>query len=103
MLKKVIWSPSAEKDFELILDYLQLKWNQKIINSFINKIDDNINLILEDYKIFPVINEELQIRKSVISKQNTLYYREKSGTLEIVRLFDSRQDPNKLKFNTKKH
>ena len=103
MLKKVIWSPSAEKDFELILDYLQLKWNQKIINSFINKIDDNINLILEDYKIFPVINDELQIRKSVISKQNTLYYREKSGTLEIVRLFDSRQDPNKLKFNTKKH
>ncbi len=103
MLKKVIWSPSAEKDFELILDYLQLKWNNKIINSFINKIDDNINLILEDYKIFPVINEELQIRKSVISKQNTLYYREKSGNLEIVRLFDSRQDPNKLKFNTKKH
>ena len=103
MLKKVIWSPSAEKDFELILDYLQLKWNHKIVNSLINKIDDNINLILEDYKIFPVINDELQIRKSVISKQNTLYYREKSGTLEIVRLFDSRQDPYKLKFNTKKH
>jgi len=55
-------------------------------------------LILEDYKIFPVINEELQIRKSVISKQNTIYYRENAGKLEIVRLFDSRQDPNKLEF-----
>ncbi|WP_165750591.1 type II toxin-antitoxin system RelE/ParE family toxin [Cellulophaga sp. Z1A5H] len=98
MLKEVIWSPSAENDFELILDYLQLNWNDRIINRFINKVDDNIRLILEDYKIFPVINEDLQIRKSVISKQNTLYYREKSGKLEIVRLFDSRQDPNKLKF-----
>ena len=98
MLKEVIWSPSAEKDFESILDYLQLKWNNRIINKFINKVDDNISLILEDYKIFPIINEELQIRKSVISKQNTLYYREKAGKLEIVRLFDSRQNPNKLKF-----
>ena len=98
MLKEVIWSPLAEKDFESILDYLQLKWNDRIINKFINKVDDNISLILEDYKIFPIINEELQIRKSVISKQNTLYYREKGGKLEIVRLFDSRQNPNKLKF-----
>ncbi|WP_055437659.1 type II toxin-antitoxin system RelE/ParE family toxin [Lacinutrix algicola] len=98
MLKEVIWSPSAENDFESILDYLQLHWNERIINRFINKVDDNISLILEDYKIFPVINEELQIRKSVISKQNTLYYREKSGKLEIVRIFDSRQDPHKLKF-----
>ena len=98
MLKEVIWSPLAEKDFESILDYLQLKWNDRIINRFINKVDDNIGLILEDYKIFPIINEELQIRKRVISKQNTLYYREKAGKLEVVRLFDSRQNPNKLKF-----
>ncbi|GAA3629514.1 type II toxin-antitoxin system RelE/ParE family toxin [Flavivirga jejuensis] len=73
MLKEVIWSPPAEKDFESILDYLQLKWNDRIINKFISKVDDNISLILEDHRIFPVINEELQIRKSVISKQNILY------------------------------
>lgn len=101
MLKEVIWSPLAEEDFELILDYLQLNWSDRIIKNFINKVDDNINLILEDSKIFPVINDELQIRKSVISKQNTLYYREISGKLEIVRFFDSRQDPNKLKFQAK--
>ncbi|WP_121665608.1 type II toxin-antitoxin system RelE/ParE family toxin [Mesonia aquimarina] len=98
MLKEVIWSPSAENDFESILNYLQLNWDDRIVNRFINKVDDNINLIIKDSKIFPVINEDLQIRKSVISKQSTLYYREKTGKLEIVRLFDSRQDPNKLKF-----
>jgi len=98
MLKEVIWSPLAESDFESILDYLQSNWNDRMINRFINKVDDTISLILEDHKIFPLINKELQIRKSVISKQNTLYYREKARKLEIVRLFDSRQDPNKLKF-----
>ena len=98
MLKQVIWSPAAENDFESILDYLQTKWNDRIINKFINKVDDNISLILEDHKIFPVINKELQIRKSVISKQNSLYYRKKAGKIEIIRFFDSRQDPKKLKF-----
>ncbi|WP_366915397.1 type II toxin-antitoxin system RelE/ParE family toxin [uncultured Polaribacter sp.] len=91
-------SPAAENDIESILEYLKLNWNERIINRFINKVDDNIGLILEDPKIFPIINEELQIRKSVISKQSTLYYRENAGKLEIVRLFDSRQDPIKLKF-----
>ena len=98
MLKKVIWSPAAENDIETILDYLQLNWNERIINRFINKVDDNVSLILEEPKIFPIINQELQIRKSVISKHNTLYYRVKEETLEIIRLFDSRQDPNKLTF-----
>ena len=98
MLKKVIWSPAAENDIETILDYLQLNWNERIINRFINKVDDNVSLILEEPKIFPIINQELQIRKSVISKHNTLYCRVKEETLEIIRLFDSRQDPNKLTF-----
>lgn len=98
MLKEVVWSPSAESDFESILDYLVLNWNNKIVNRFINKVDDTIDLILEDPKIFPLINIDLQIRKSVISKHNTIYYRENAEKIEVVRLFDSRQDPNKLKF-----
>lgn len=96
--RKIIWSPAAEEDLISILDYLQNKWSQRVINKFINKIDDNVGLILEDPKIFPIINQELQIRKSVVTKHNTFYYREVSEGVEIVRLFDSRQDPVKLKF-----
>jgi plasmid stabilization system protein ParE len=98
MTREVIWSPASERDFEAILEYLQIKWSRRVISKFINKVDDNIGLILEDPKIFPVINEELQIRKSVITKQNSLYYREINQKIEIVRLFDTRQDPRKLTF-----
>lgn len=98
MTKEIIWSPAAEKDFEKILEYLEFKWNNRIARRFINKVDDSIDLIVEDPKIFPLINEELQIRKSVITKQNTLFYRVSDSSIEIVRLFDTRQDPNKLEF-----
>jgi plasmid stabilization system protein ParE len=98
MTREIIWSPDAVNDFESILEYLELKWSNRIARRFINKIDDNIELIIEDPKIFPLINQEMQIRKSVITKQNTLFYREINGKIEIVRLFDTRQDPQKLTF-----
>lgn len=98
MSKKVIWSPVAQKDLEKILDYLNSKWSESIVTKFINKVDDNIGLIIEDPIIFPLINEELNIRKSVITKHNTLFYRETSDEIQIVRLFDTRQDPKKMIF-----
>ena len=98
MNREIIWSPAAEKDFEIILDYLIERWSENVVSKFINKVDDNINLICEDPKIFSVINKEMKIRKSVITKQNTLFYREIDGKIEIVRLFDTRQEPKKLKF-----
>jgi len=98
MSRAVVWSPAAENDFEDILDYLQNNWSDKAINKFIDKVDDYIQLIRKDAKLFPIIHTELQIRKCVVTKQNTLYYRETHSTIEIVRLFDTRQDPKKLKF-----
>lgn len=74
MRSEVIWSPTAEQDLESILDYLQHKWSNRIINKFINKVDANISVILEDPKIFPIINEKLKIRKSVITKQKVFTY-----------------------------
>ncbi len=61
MNREVIWSPASERDFEAILEYLQIKWSGRVISKFINKVDDIIGLILEDPKIFPIINEKLQI------------------------------------------
>lgn len=29
MTKQIIWSPASEEDFENILDYLSIHWNQK--------------------------------------------------------------------------
>ena len=98
MTKQIIWSPASEKDFQAILEYLNTQWNRNVILKFINKVDDTIRLISENSKLFPIINDDLKIRKCVISKQNTLFYREVHKNIEIVRLFDSRQDPKKLNF-----
>ncbi len=99
MLREIIWSPLAEKDLENILEYLADNWNQKVIKHFLNKIDTIINQIAKVPNQFPIINRKLQVRKCVVTKQNTLFYREIERKIEILRLYDTRQDPKRLKFH----
>jgi plasmid stabilization system protein ParE len=98
MLREIIWSPLAEKDLGNILEYLSENWNQRVITRFLNKIDIATNQIAKVPNQYPIINRNLQVRKCVVTKQNTLFYREIEKRIEILRLYDTRQDPKKLKF-----
>ena len=98
MHREIIWSPLAEKDLGNILEYLSEKWNQKVIIRFLNKIDLATDQISKVPNQYPIINKKLQVRKCVVTKQNSLFYREIEKQIEILRLYDTRQDPKKLKF-----
>ena len=98
MPNKIIWSPLANHDFEIILDHLSENWNNQIAIIFLENLDSFIETILENPQIFPFANKKLGVRKSVISKQNTLYYKENNGDIEILRIFDTRQNPEKIKY-----
>ncbi len=98
MHRKIVWSPLADRDIENILEYLNKNWNQKVIIRFLNKINIATKQILKNPHQYPIINKKLQVRKCVVTKQNTLFYRNTEKTIEILRLYDTRQDPEKLKF-----
>ncbi len=98
MNREVIWSPLAERDLGNILEYLAKNWNQKVIIRFLNKINLVTNQIAKVPNQYPIINKKLQVRKCVVTKQNTLFYREIEKRIEILRLYDTRQNPKKTKF-----
>ena len=98
MAKNIIWSPAAESDLKSVLSYLDEKWSVLVVNQFINKVDSFVSLIAEEPKLFPTINKKHNVRKCVLTKQNTLFYRENKDSIDIIRLFDTRQDPKKLKY-----
>ncbi len=98
MPKQVIWSPLSERDFNDILDYLLENWGSEVVTRFIDIVEDLIEQISLNPKQFPVIHKKLKVRKCVITKHNTLYYRDRRDYVDILRIFDNRQDPHKLKF-----
>jgi plasmid stabilization system protein ParE len=98
MPRQLIWSPLAENDFAAILQYLQDNWESAVVSKFIDLTEEIIEQVSINPKQFPVIQKSKRIRKCVITKHNTLFCRERKYYIDILRIYDTRQDPNKLKF-----
>lgn len=99
MPRKIIWAPLAEKDFITILDYLHENWDDSVVQNFIGIVDNLISQIILNPKQFPLIKKKSNVRRCVLTKHNTLFYLFGKDTIAILRIFDNRQDPNKLIFN----
>ena len=95
--KTVIWSPSAQNDLENIADYLIHDWSIKVVTTFLERLNRIIEQIRVNPGQYPLIHRTLDVRKCILTKHNKLYYRIKSKQIEIIRIFDTRQDPDKLK------
>jgi plasmid stabilization system protein ParE len=98
MSKPILWSPLAHSDFADLLEYLEANWNTTICINFIEILDLHLIQIQKNPTQFPFLNKELQIRKCVVTKHNSLYYRETEKQIEILRIYDTRQNPENLKF-----
>ena len=98
MVKKIIWSTESEQDFSKILAYLETKWDNSAAINFIDLIDLLLRQISTTPIQYPLINKKLNIRKCVITKHNSLFYRNRRDYIELLRIFDTRQDPDKLSF-----
>lgn len=98
MAKPINWSALSIMDFESILSYLNSHWDQKVVNQFIEFVDKLISQISINPKQFPLIHKRKKVRKCVIDKHNTLFYRDRRGNVDILRIYDTRQSPQKLRF-----
>ncbi|WP_339882236.1 type II toxin-antitoxin system RelE/ParE family toxin [Polaribacter vadi] len=97
MIRKVVISKTTEKKLDSLFNYLIEKWSIKVKNEFIEKLDYSIELIRNQPELFPESKEGKKIRKCVVTKQTTLFYRFTSKQINVVTIFDTRQSPKKLK------
>lgn len=97
MSRIVVISKTAEKKLEKLFDYLIENWSVTIKKEFIKKLDSSIEIIQNEPEIFPESKKGKGLRKCVITKQITLFYRYNSKRINIVTIFDTRQNPEKLK------
>ncbi|SMO79937.1 type II toxin-antitoxin system RelE/ParE family toxin [Solitalea koreensis] len=97
MGRKVVISKLAENKLENLFNYLIENWSLKAKRDFVKKIDQFIDVIKEHPESFPESQIERGLHKCVITKQTTLYYRFDSKQIKVVTIFDTRQNPQKIK------
>lgn len=98
MHRQIVWSPLAENDFANILAYINENWDEKVTNQFIDLTEEIIEQISINPRQFPVVYKKVKIRKCVLTRHNTMFYRASKSQVEILRIYDTRQDPDNLIF-----
>ncbi len=97
-MNQIIWSPEAEIDLSIILNYLNENWQNEVALNFIDRLDKLLIQIQNNPFQFALFSNQLNIRSCVISKHNTVYYLFENQTIYVLRIFDTRQNPDQLTF-----
>jgi|SRR5690554_785950 len=91
---KIRWTKHALNELARTLEYLEKNFSEKEIRRLAWKIESTTEMLARNPKMFPE-SETRNVRKVVILKYNTLYYRIKHDSVEILSFFSNRQSPRK--------
>lgn len=94
---KIFWTDEALENLEEILDYLTNNWTQREVDNFKKILSRQVSLIEKYPKIFPVSNYRPGLRKAILSKQTTVFYKLSGQIIYIVYLFNSKRDIERIK------
>jgi plasmid stabilization system protein ParE len=94
---KILWTDNALKELQNSVGFLKAYWTEKELRKFATDLDKTLNLISQNPYLFQESAIKKEIRRAVVLKINTLYYRINANNVEILSFFSNRQNPKKRK------
>jgi plasmid stabilization system protein ParE len=92
-MNTIIWTDKAKTAYLGLLIFLKEAHSQKTILKLSNDVQKCIDRVQLLPKLYPIINETLNIRRCVLSKNASLsyLYNENTQIIYIIRVWDNRQ------------
>ncbi|MBP6431315.1 MAG: type II toxin-antitoxin system RelE/ParE family toxin [Ferruginibacter sp.] len=97
LVKPVIISPQALQDLDEVYAWILYKFGTTTLQNFHNKWSVFLQLLSTQPTLFPYLNRQKGLRKFVFYKRNLVIYKNKRTHVEIVAVFNTWQNPKKLK------
>jgi plasmid stabilization system protein ParE len=94
---KVTVSERAEQNLDNIARYLETKWSVRVRDKFLEVLKKKMEQIARMPHMHEASSKKKKIRRCVVTKQTSLFYRAKKEEIEIITIQDTRQNPKKLK------
>ena len=89
---EVFLSILAERKLDLLLDFLAKEWGQNSKQKYLEKFKRAIDQISAHPRSCQESSEMKGIYKCMVTKQSSFYYRIQNDEIEIITVFDNRQD-----------
>ena len=98
MAKEIVWTEKAQNDREKILKYWISRTGSEAYSIKLNFRFIEIVTILAEYPAIGKISEVENIRFKIVSDYK-IFYTVSPDTINIITVWDTRQDPEQLKEN----
>jgi len=95
MTFSILWSPRSEAEFLEILTYLESEFGLNIALQCLEAVERMLEHIAEFPFAFVSFEEE-SVRRAVVNKQLSIFYRINDGFVELLSFWDNRRDLEKL-------
>jgi len=93
---EVIWTDDAEADLIENLNYLIKEWSEISASNLIKEIDAVIEMIQINTELY-TLTEIPSVRKAVVRKQISLYYKIDGSKLYVLRIWNNYKNPDFLR------
>ena len=94
---KLIWTEEALNGLKEIIDYLERKFSEKDVKKFVKKFDKQIEIIKSKPETFSFSPKSKTVRRAIVAKLTSIYYRIDGDVINLVTIYDNRKDPKNLR------
>lgn len=93
---QVVWTSKAKLDFNENIIFLLENWTEREARKFTKKAMSAISIIENSPYAFQETDFK-NVRKVMVVKPISLYYRINQNTIELLRFWGNRKNPNQIK------
>ena len=95
MALEIKWTLQAEKGLDKVIEYLEKDWTVKEILQLEKNVNQVINQISLNPKLYPKSDKYKSLHKAIVDKNNYLVYKvnNKNETIEIINFRGTKQNP----------
>ncbi len=100
MSYKVYWTKQASITVNKVVQYLREEWTEKEVDSFLDKVDEIIETIAINPRLFRASSKRQNVHLAIIKRRTILAYRVMPQKRQIALLMFSfaKQNPKKFKY-----
>ena len=96
-MRKLVLTTLARENLKDVFEFIESEFGINSRIKFANKVNKSLNLIVINPELFPKLELNVRIHKCVITKQSILYYTYTIKEIKVLSVFDTRQNPSKIK------
>src|ERR1700761_604493 len=93
MIFEIKFSPEGEDTFDSVVIQLRARWGENYVHKFEAKLLSALKTIQASPFIYPLVDESTIVRKCVIHKNCSMFYKVTGNIILIICFWDNRQEP----------